>query len=188
MFKIYLQLGFDHILDIAAIDHLAFLLVLVSSVSPKQFKKLIGLITAFTIGHSISLAASTLDWINISKSLVEFLIPITILISALINLLPTRIVPKNNKLLFGSVIFFGLIHGMGFSNYLSSALKNSADSIIIPLLGFNIGVEIAQLILVIPVILIGLLVFRSNKSINEKYWIFPGSIIGLIMSLYLIFA
>lgn len=186
MFELYLKLGFDHILDIAAIDHLAFLLVLISSVNPKHTKKLIVLITAFTIGHSLSLAASTLNWLDIDSGIIEFLIPITILISALINLLPSKIVPKNNKLLFGSVIFFGLIHGMGFSNYLAESMRNMDGSIIIPLLGFNIGVELAQLILVSPLILIGRIIFLKNENLNEKIWVYIGSIFGLLLSIYLI--
>lgn len=186
MFELYLKLGFDHILDIAAIDHLAFLLVLLSSVNPKHTKKLVILITAFTIGHSFSLAASTLEWLKVESDIIEFLIPVTILISALINLLPSKIVPKNNKLLFGSVIFFGLIHGMGFSNYLAESMRNMDDSILIPLLGFNIGVELAQLILVSPLVLIGRFIFIRNENLSDKMWIYPGSIIGLLLSIYLI--
>ena len=187
MFKLYLQLGFEHILDVAAIDHLGFLLVLVSSINPKHTKKLVGLITAFTIVHSVSLGAATLNWVDIDTGIIESLIPITILISALINLAPTKILPKNNRLLFGTVIFFGLIHGLGFSNYLSEAMRNSDESILIPLLGFNIGVELAQLLLVAPIVIIGSILYNRNEKFNEKLWTYTGSGIGLIISLYIIF-
>ena len=187
MFKLYLQLGFEHILDVAAIDHLGFLLVLVSSINPKHAKKLVGLITAFTIGHSLSLAAATLNWVDINTGIIETLIPITILIAAIINLIPTKILPKSNRLLFGTVIFFGIIHGLGFSNYLSEAMRNMDESIFTPLLGFNIGVELAQLLLVAPIVIIGNILFNKNENFNEKLWTYTGSGIGLILSLYLIF-
>ena len=189
MFSLYLNLGFDHILTIEAIDHLAFLLVLISSVKPTEMRKMIGLITGFTIGHSLSLFAATTGIISVNMDVVEFLIPLTIAVSAVLNLIMNQIrIKQSNLIILITVSFFGLIHGLGYSNYLSGALANSGESIFIPLLGFNIGVELAQLLLVVPVLLLGSYLFKWFPKLNPKLWVYSGSILGLLISLYLIFS
>ena len=203
MFYQYLQLGFHHILDLTAYDHLAYIVVLASAVPIHKYKRLLGLITAFTIGHSLSLIASTRDWINVNMDWIEFLIPVTIMLSAIYNILPQRF--KNNLTLNRStnqgtdnevdstsqlpliimVSFFGLIHGMGFSNYLKEIFKMAEESPVIALFGFNVGIELAQIAIIIPYIFVGFLIFRLFPSLPKKYWIYPGSIIGLLLSIYL---
>lgn len=143
-FHLYLKLGFEHIINLNAYDHIVFILALCAAYQWTQIKRLLILVTAFTIGHSITLALSTLHYILISPKLIEFLIPVTILITALSNLRK----PTFNRQLFLYVVvlFFGLIHGLGFSNYLKELL-GTETSIVGPLLAFNLGLELGQLLI-----------------------------------------
>lgn len=148
-FILYLELGFDHILDVTGYDHIIFIIALCAVYVASDWKKLLILITAFTVGHSLTLALATLGLINIRTDLIEFLIPVTIFITAVGNLFkkdrsyyPTKI--QTNYLL---ALFFGLIHGLGFSNYLR-ALLGKDSSIIMQLLAFNVGLELGQIIIV----------------------------------------
>ena len=149
-FKLYFQLGAEHILDINGYDHILFVIALCAIYTAQDWKKVLILVTAFTIGHSITLALSALDIINFRSDIIEFLIPVTIFITAFAN-----IVRKQNSLkpsfvnlnyFFG--LFFGLIHGLGFSNYLKSLLGRD-ESIVTQLLAFNLGLELGQIIIVL---------------------------------------
>ena len=153
----YIQLGIDHILDPEGLDHLYFIVSFCLLYTIKDLRSIAGLVTAFTVGHSITLALAALDTIYVDPDLIETLIPITILISCLLNywaLLKesTYRAPKGYMIYF-VILFFGLIHGLGFSNFLSAMLFEG-ESIITPLLGFNIGIEVAQLIIVFVVLLV----------------------------------
>lgn len=144
VFEMYLKLGFQHIIDIHGYDHIVFVLVLCAGFSFKQFKEILILITAFTIGHSITLALSTLRIVSISSELIEFLIPATILFTAVSKVLPIK--SGNIRFIYALTLFFGLIHGLGFSNYLKELLGRET-SILSPLLAFNIGLELGQLVI-----------------------------------------
>ena len=155
----YIQLGIDHILDPEGLDHFYFIVSFCLLYTIKDVRKIAGLVTAFTVGHSITLALAALDKINVNPDLIETLIPITILFSCLLNywtLLKTKEndyrAPKG-YLIYLIILFFGLIHGLGFSNFLSAMLFEG-ESIVVPLLGFNIGIEVAQLVIVFVVLLI----------------------------------
>ena len=121
-FQMYLSLGIDHIADIKAYDHILFILTLCAVYQLRQWRKLLILITAFTIGHSITLGLATLKFINVPTNLIEFLIPVTILITALTNILQKsgKISLKVHLFKYLLAILLGLIHGMGFSKYLKS--------------------------------------------------------------------
>ncbi|WP_321373068.1 HupE/UreJ family protein [uncultured Draconibacterium sp.] len=144
LFEMYLKLGFKHIIDIHGYDHIVFVLVLCAGYNLTQFKKVLILITAFTIGHSITLALSTLNVFTISSDLIEFLIPATICVTAIANILPFK--AKNNRVVYVLTLFFGLIHGLGFSNYLKELLGRESN-ILTPLLAFNIGLELGQILI-----------------------------------------
>ena len=153
----YIQLGIDHILDPEGLDHLYFIVSFCLLYTLWDLRRIAGLVTAFTVGHSITLALAALDKITIDPDLIEMLIPITILISCLLNY--WTILKKSDyraakgyKIYF-IILFFGLIHGLGFSNFLSAMLFEG-ESIVPPLLGFNIGIEVAQLIIVFIVLLV----------------------------------
>lgn len=146
-FQIYLQLGFDHISDLNAYDHIVFIIALCAAYPLNRWRSVIVLVTAFTIGHSVTLALATLRIILVPTDLVETLILLTILATCLMNVLRPLEGRIGRKTSYGLALFFGLIHGLGFSNYLR-ALLGMEESIIVPLLSFNIGLEVGQLMIV----------------------------------------
>lgn len=164
----YIQLGIEHILDTDGLDHLYFIVSFCLMYSLRDIKKIAGLVTAFTIGHSITLALAALNIFKLDPELIETLIPVTILISCVLNywsIFKTKEYksPKDG-LIYSVILFFGLIHGLGFSNFLSAMLFEG-DSVVTPLLGFNIGIEVAQLIIVVVVLLI---LSVSDKLLKSK--------------------
>lgn len=181
-FELYFQLGITHILDLAGFDHILFVVVLCSLYPPGQWKKIVFLVTAFTIGHSVTLALATLDLIKVNASLVEFLIPLTIAITAISNILKPQI-KDGLQLNYLFAFFFGLIHGLGFSNYLKALLGNEA-SILNPLFAFNIGLEAGQLIIVTSFLILSMLPLLWFK-IKQRDWTIVISSIVLGMSLML---
>lgn len=187
-FSSYLILGFQHILNLQAIDHLLFILSVTSMYRLYDFKKLLLLITAFTVGHSFTLALATLQWVHFSQNLIEFLIPCTILISAISNLGFTEKKFKINQRQFGKywmVAGFGLIHGLGFSNYLQSLLGKEV-SILTPLLAFNLGLEIGQIIVVLLFLSTATLFVEFFKTQSRTYiLVISGIIIGLTLPMLL---
>lgn len=148
---LWFQTGFEHITDLAGYDHMLFLLILCSVYSFRNWDWLI-LITAFTIGHCITLALSVLNIIRLPSSLIEFLIPLTILISTIFRWIQVeknenKSYQKDQKV-YAVTLLFGLIHGLGFSNMLRSLLGSQAD-ILQPLLFFNLGLEVGQIVIVL---------------------------------------
>lgn len=187
-FTSYLVLGLQHILNIQAIDHLLFILSITCVYRVFDIKKLLYLITAFTLGHSVTLALATLKWIRMDANWIEFLIPCTILCSALGNLrfrenkLRTKEMPWGN---YALVTGFGLIHGMGFSNYLQSLLGQEA-SLLTPLFAFNVGLEIGQIIVVAIFLTFSTFLLEVIKSKLRHYvLVISGLIIGLVLPMIL---
>ncbi len=166
LFELYLRLGFKHIIDINGYDHIVFVLALCAGYSFSQFKKVMILVTAFTIGHSLTLALSTLKIVIIRADVIEFLIPVTILITAVSNLFHQN--KKKGYFVYLLTLFFGLIHGLGFSNYLKELLGKES-SIVAPLLAFNVGLEIGQ-ILIIAIHFLVLYLAISLLNVNHKNW------------------
>ena len=184
MFPVYLKLGFEHIADIQAYDHLLFLVALCAAYSYTEWKRILVLVTAFTVGHSITLALSALDILHFNEQLIEILIPITILLTALRNLIFKK---KDEKIWNPSYLlplFFGLIHGMGFSAYFKSLLGKEAD-IVLPLFAFNVGVEIGQVCIVAMIMLINLIVIRGIH-LKQKNWNMAVSIAAAVLAGYMI--
>ncbi len=180
-FSLYFQLGIEHIADYHAYDHMLFVISLCALFQIKHWKTVLILVTAFTIGHSFTLALSVLDMVNVNASLIETLIPITILLTSLFNLYQSKSVEKPSKMGFhySIALFFGFIHGMGFANYLSSLLGGS-EEILFPLLSFNLGIEIGQISIVITYFFIYFIVFKLFK-VNHRKWaigvsLFTGSL------------
>ena len=173
-FIFYFKMGLFHVLDIKAYDHILFLIVLAVVYQFKQWKKVLWLITLFTIGHSITLALSAYGILNVRADLVEFLIPLTIFITGLMNVLTAKkaSVGKENQNLFFA-LFFGLVHGLGFSNYFKMMIGKTSDKLI-PLIEFAIGVEAAQIIIVALILLIGSLA-QSVLGVNRRDWILIAS-------------
>ena len=150
-FSLYFGLGKDHILDYAnGYDHILFVVALCAIYLVRDWKKILILVTAFTIGHSITLALATLDIISVHSKFIEFLIPLTIFITSFSNLFRKEGSIDHDKVQINYVfaLFFGLIHGLGFSYYLHSLLGKESN-IASPLLAFNLGLELGQIIVVI---------------------------------------
>ncbi|WP_285054573.1 HupE/UreJ family protein [Pedobacter ginsengisoli] len=161
-FQLYFGLGWHHILDWQGYDHILFLLALCSIYGAQDLKKLLILITAFTLGHSITLALSVWQYIHINSKLIEFLIPVTILITASSNIISKKKKPKKMLFRYLLTLFFGLIHGLGFSNYLKSLMGKSAN-IVVELLGFNLGLEFGQLLIVATAMLLSFILIWIVK-------------------------
>lgn len=180
-FELYLKLGFKHIIDINGYDHIVFVLALCAGYQINQLKKVLILITAFTIGHSITLALATLKIILIPAPIIEFLIPVTILIAAVSNLLPVK--EGQRQFVYIITLFFGFIHGLGFSNYLKELLGNET-SIVKPLLSFNIGLEIGQILVLSIYFLILSFAVHFIKIKHEIWKIFiSGAAFGISLML-----
>ncbi len=185
-FRVYLTLGFEHITALNGYDHILFVVALCAIYSLNEWKKVLILITAFTIGHSVTLALATLNIISFQKNIVELLIPITILITALGNYFQDKKGQvQSPKLRYGLAIGFGLIHGMGFSSYLKSLLGGS-ENITMPLFAFNVGLEIGQLIIVAVALFVSFL-FVEIFKIKRFTWnhLISGMVAGMALSLIL---
>ena len=168
-FQFYLKLGFNHIANFNGYDHILFLVVLCAVYQLKQWKKIIILVTAFTIGHSITLFLVSFDIFSIPSRYVKLLIPITIMITSLHNIRSIELIRNSNMSKnYFLALFFGLIHGMDFSNYFK-ALIMSPEEIIIPLLAFNIGLEIGQFLIVFVIVYISY-VFLSVLKVKYYSW------------------
>jgi hypothetical protein len=178
-FGLWLRVGVEHILDLNGYDHILFISLLVLMFPVYQWRKLLILITAFTVGHSLSLAFSVINKVHLTQTLIEFLISLTILLSGIYNLMHYKTPPKRgNFYLYIIVIFFGLIHGLGFSFLLRSML--SEGNVLLPLLYFNVGLEIGQIIIVGIVVLFSLLLTSIFKWPYQSFKLILVCIISLI--------
>ena len=181
-FWIYFKLGLTHVLDYNAYDHVLFLTVLVAAYTFYEWKNVVGLVTVFTIGHTISLILASYDIVNVSSSIIEFLIPITILITALYNLFTAG---KNNNsrisILYATTLFFGIIHGLGFSSFFLSTTGSKGVEIL-RLLEFALGIEAAQLIVVLVVLILSF-IFQSIFKFSKRDWtlVISSIVIGLVI-------
>lgn len=185
-FQLYFILGKDHILDYAnGYDHILFVVALCAMYLVRDWKKILILVTAFTIGHSITLALSTLNIVSVNPELIEFLIPLTIFITAFSNIFRQE---ENQSTLslqlnYGYALFFGLIHGLGFSNYLKTLLGKD-ESIVTQLLAFNLGLEFGQIIIVAIFLTIAfILVDLFGRSRRDWKIILSSAIAGIALVL-----
>lgn len=183
-FSVYFSLGRDHIADINGIDHILFIVALCVRYQLSDWKKLLILITAFTIGHSITLALSVFNFVSISTEWIEFLIPVTIILTAFSNFFVKKFQFREKfPLIYYLALFFGLIHGLGFSNYLKSLLGQS-NNIVTELLAFNLGLEIGQLLIVACLLLttfIATQLFSLNR--REVMLFLSGAAMGLALQM-----
>jgi len=171
-FFLYLKLGFRHILDIYAVDHILFIIALSVIFMFKDWKRVLILVTAFTIGHSITLVVAVLELVEYNRKLIEFLIPVTIFLTALSNVFRKKDnfhIHQNIQRNYFLALFFGLIHGLGFANYLKGLL-GMEKNIVMPLLAFNIGIELGQVVIVFIFLMITSL-FVSIMNFNRRDWV-----------------
>lgn len=174
-FIVYLRLGFEHITDVGGLDHLLFVAALTAA-DARRFKRLLWLVTAFTLGHSVTLVLATLRIVSVNTTLVELLIPATIAATCLVTVVTMRGRPTPNSekatsvpgLRYSLAAVFGLIHGLGFSTFLRAAL-GSEESIVLPLFAFNVGLEVGQLVIVF---LLAVCAFALGRllAVSERAW------------------
>ncbi len=189
VFSVYLQLGFGHISGLKGYDHILFVIALCAIYRLREWRKVVFLVTAFTLGHSLTLALAALGYIPINSAWVEFLIPLTILATALYNVLAHRqesqlaTLSRSLQLNYLFALLFGLIHGMGFSNFLrSSLLPGEEGQLITQLLAFNIGVELGQLAIVGAVLCLSFIMLSLLKVKQREWNVFvSGSAFGLAL-------
>lgn len=185
-FKIYFQEGREHILDYQfGYDHILFVLALCALYLMRDWKKILILVTAFTIGHSVTLALAALSIIPVNEKLVEFLIPLTIFIAAVSNIFKDEEALDNSKIHinYAYALLFGLIHGLGFSNYFR-ALLGKDRSIVTQLLAFNLGLEVGQIIIVV-IFLAASFIVVDLIGANRKHWklVISSAIAGIALML-----
>lgn len=175
-FSLYFQIGWDHIISDFALDHLLFILVLGVIFSLKDYKKLLILITAFTIGHSITLVLSSLEILNINVNLIEFLIPCTIAITAISNFIFINQPKKEIVSHYLFALFFGLVHGLGFANTIKVMLSSEQD-LLLPLFGFNVGIEFAQIFTIFIALLLLEFINKFTKITKKMVILFVSAIV-----------
>ncbi|MDT0642261.1 HupE/UreJ family protein [Zunongwangia sp. F363] len=182
-FWLYYRLGLEHILDWQAYDHVLFLIVLIVGYTFSSWKKILWLITLFTIGHTLALFLSVYEIVKVDTNYVEFLIPVTILITAFYNILTAGRNEKsrNQNMLFFTTVFFGVIHGLGFSSYFKM-IAAAGESKFLPLLEFALGIETAQILVVIVIVILGF-IFQNMIRVSRRDWILVISsiVIGVIL-------
>lgn len=173
-FWLYFKIGLNHVLDIHGYDHVLFLIALSLPYAFKDWRKVLVLVTLFTIGHTLSLLLSVFGMVTIDSTVVEFLIPVTIFITAVYNIFKwaKKSAGKNDSITFMAVttLLFGIIHGLGFSNYLKLMLAPESDDKLLPVLEFALGIEAAQVIVVLSVLLLSFVV-QEFLRFAKRDWI-----------------
>lgn len=196
LFQTYLQLGFHHILNLQAYDHIVFLLALCAPYVLSDWRRVVALVTSFTIGHSFTLALATMGVVQYSAALIEALIPVTILLTCVANMVQAgragrsearRLSPEPVILALPNLlaVVFGLIHGLGFSSYLRELLGQQSRPIL-ELFAFNLGVELGQLLIVSFILLLGFLLLRGAR-VARRDWLLvvSGAAAGIAVVLLL---
>ncbi|MES2373587.1 MAG: HupE/UreJ family protein [Bacteroidota bacterium] len=185
-FGLYFEIGYKHIADLRGIDHILFVMALCLRYQFADWRKIIILITAFTIGHSITLALSVFDLVNYSYKWIEFLIPVTIVITAISNVFVKKFAFKSKfPVIYFFALFFGLVHGLGFSTYLKSLL-GSDHNVVAQLLAFNLGLELGQLLIVSIVLIISFIFVSILKCNRREYLLYlSGGIFAIALKMAL---
>jgi hypothetical protein len=184
-FGLYFQLGWEHIIGKNALDHQLFIAALAAIYLLKDWKQVLILVTAFTIGHSLTLALSVLDIIRVPGEWVEFLIPLTIVITAITNLFQKEFTPRTIRINYFLALFFGLIHGMGFANSIRWMMTKN-DSLGWNLFGFNVGLEVGQIVVVVFLLILAQVIVGVFKA-NRRDWVIflSGIVFGLALKMVL---
>ena len=168
-FGFYFRLGWEHIISENALDHQLFIAALAAIYLLQDWRQVLILVTAFTIGHSLTLALSVLDIVRFPTAWVEFLIPVTIIITAFSNLFQKKFTSRSVSINYFLALFFGLIHGMGFANSLRFMLADD-QNLGWSLLGFNLGLEVGQIV-VVMMLLLAAHVIVNLVRVKRKEWV-----------------
>lgn len=184
-FWLYFKQGLFHVLDWQAYDHILFLIVLTVPYLFSNWKRLLGLVTVFTVGHTLALVLAAYDIVSVKSSWIELLIPITILVTALFNVFTAGKSAKKEKvgIYVITTLFFGLIHGLGFSTYFNMMTTNTSHKFL-PLIEFTLGIEVAQIAIVLCVLIVSFL-GQSLLRFSLRDWVLVISavVIGMVIHL-----
>lgn len=182
-FWFYIKLGFSHVLDFSAYDHILFLAALAIPFTFKSWRQVMVLATIFTLAHCASLALSVYKLASVDVALIEFLIPVTIFLTALFNIFRVFKKGKSTGMYFQGLAtaFFGIIHGFGFSNYFNMLMAEEEEKIA-PLLGFATGIEFSQVAIVLAVLMVAYL-FRNTLQVKKRNFIGVSSILILLVTI-----
>jgi hypothetical protein len=202
-FLTYFQLGIEHIADLHGYDHILFIVALTAGYAPREWRRLLWLVTAFTIGHSITLALATLQLVRVNAALIELLIPLTIVLTAGYSIVArwraeragtvpggqsvgsAAAPPERQRLLYVLAGCFGLIHGLGFSNFLR-AILGGEESIVVPLFAFNVGLEFGQMAIVACVLLAGVLACEV-AGLTRRRWATALSVVIVLAGMRMVY-
>ena len=183
-FSVFFSIGLRHVLDISGYDHVLFLIALTVPYLVKDWKRILVLVTIFTLGHSLALVLSVFNFVKVNADLVEFVIPITILLTAFYNLIYAgKPIPKENlNFISITTLFFGIIHGLGFSNYFKTILSGEAIDKLPHLFEFAVGIEAAQICVVLAVLLVSF-VFQTLFKFSKRDFALTASafVIGVVV-------
>ncbi|HUC82868.1 MAG TPA: HupE/UreJ family protein [Flavisolibacter sp.] len=168
-FSFYFGLGWEHIISWAALDHLLFIAALAAIYTLKDWKQVLILVTAFTVGHSITLVLSAKEWVSVDSGLIEFLIPCTIAFTAITNLFQRSFTPKAIRINYFLALFFGLIHGLAFANLLKEIMAKDQD-FAFSMFSFSVGLESGQILIVLLVLLLCELFVRMLR-VDRRHWV-----------------
>lgn len=187
-FLIYFNMGLTHVLDINAYDHILFLIALMIPYAFKDWSRVLILVSLFTLGHTLALLLSVFGVVKIQAHIVEFLIPITILVTAIFHLFTAGKSGKKESITFVAIVtvVFGLVHGLGFSNYFNTIMAGTRADKLIPLLEFALGIEAAQIIVVIAVLILAYVV-QTGFRFSKRDWalVMSAFVIGVVVPMIL---
>lgn len=180
-FVFYFKIGWEHIINKTALDHIFFIAALAAIYMLRDWKQVLILVTAFTIGHAITLVLSAKDIINVSSSLVEFLIPCTIVFTAISNLFLKTFTPRAIRINYFLALFFGLIHGLAFAQTLKWLLAED-QSFVVAWLSFSVGLELGQILVVLLILLLAQLLVGLLK-IKRHHWVTLVSVVVFALAM-----
>lgn len=185
-FWLYVTLGFEHVLDWNAYDHTLFIVALCASHTFKTWKRMLIHVTFFTLGHSLSLVLATYNLLRLDSEWIEFFIPITIIVTALVTLVFAfrKELTKTDVAFTTITFFFGIIHGFGFAGYFTMI---NEGNLLVHLLEFALGIELAQVVIATLVVLLGY-VFQKVLGLHRNYWVVSLSLIVLALSIPMLYA
>lgn len=186
-FWFYIKLGLQHVLDINAYDHILFLTAMALPFTFKSWKNVLLLATVFTVTHCLALVFSVYEIMVVDATWIEFLIPVTILATALFNIVDVLLLKENRTIWFHMLAtgFFGLVHGFGFSNYFKMMIMGEEDKLA-PLLGFAGGIELSQVVIVLLVLVLAFVV-QTLMNVKQRVFILVGSIVVILITIPLLY-
>ncbi len=182
-FIFYFKIGWEHIITTEALDHIMFVTVLAAIYLLRDWKQVLILVTAFTIGHAITLLLSAKGLVEVNVGLVEFLVPCTIVLTGITNLFQKTFTPRSIRINYFLALFFGLIHGLAFAETLKMILASDQD-FILAWISFSIGLELGQILVVLAILLLAQLVVRYMK-ISRRSWVQSISIGMISLALWM---